>query len=39
MSDKTLIVEGLNVAFEGRSVVRDLSLVLAPGRCVALVGE
>ncbi|BBH46611.1 dipeptide ABC transporter ATP-binding protein [Pseudomonas sp. KU43P] len=39
MSDKTLIVEGLNVAFEGRNVVRDLSLVLAPGRCVALVGE
>ncbi|MBH3414179.1 dipeptide ABC transporter ATP-binding protein [Pseudomonas putida] len=39
MSDKTLIVEGLNVAFEGRSVVRDLSFTLAPGRCVALVGE
>ncbi|MBX8496328.1 ABC transporter ATP-binding protein [Pseudomonas cichorii] len=39
MSDKTLIVEGLNIAFEGRSVVRDLSFTLAPGRCVALVGE
>ena len=39
MSDKTLVVEGLNVAFEGRSVVRDLSFTLAPGRCVALVGE
>jgi len=39
MSDKTLIVEGLTVAFEGRSVVRDLSFTLQPGRCVALVGE
>lgn len=39
MSDKTLIVEGLNVTFEGRSVVRELSFTLAPGRCVALVGE
>ncbi|MCM8910783.1 ABC transporter ATP-binding protein, partial [Pseudomonas inefficax] len=39
MSDKTLIVEGLNVAFDGASVVRDLSFTLLPGRCVALVGE
>ncbi|MCO7515955.1 ABC transporter ATP-binding protein [Pseudomonas guariconensis] len=39
MSDKTLIVDGLNVAFAGRSVVRDLSFTLQPGRCVALVGE
>ncbi|MBC3464753.1 ABC transporter ATP-binding protein [Pseudomonas sp. RW10S2] len=39
MSDKTLIVDGLNVTFEGRSVVRELSFTLAPGRCVALVGE
>ena len=39
MSDKTLIVEGLSIAFEGRNVVRDLSFTLAPGRCVALVGE
>lgn len=39
MSEKTLIVEGLNVAFDGSSVVRDLSFTLQPGRCVALVGE
>ncbi len=39
MSDKTLIVEGLNIAFDGRTVVQDLSFTLAPGRCVALVGE
>ncbi|MND42034.1 Glutathione import ATP-binding protein GsiA [compost metagenome] len=39
MSDKTLIVEGLNVAFDGASVVRDLSFTLLPGRCLALVGE
>ena len=39
MSDKTLIVEGLNVAFDGASVVRDLSFTLPPGRCLALVGE
>lgn len=39
MSDKTLIVEGLNVAFDGVSVVRDLSFNLPPGRCLALVGE
>lgn len=39
MSDKTLTVEGLNVAFDDGSVVRDLSFTLPPGRCVALVGE
>ncbi|WP_028696104.1 dipeptide ABC transporter ATP-binding protein [Pseudomonas cremoricolorata] len=39
MSDKTLIVEALQVAFAGVDVVRDLSFTLSPGRCVALVGE
>ncbi|HYQ50071.1 MAG TPA: ABC transporter ATP-binding protein, partial [Pseudomonas sp.] len=39
MTDKTLIVDRLNVAFDGHSVVRDLSFTLSPGRCVALVGE
>ncbi|MHC6225860.1 dipeptide ABC transporter ATP-binding protein [Pseudomonas sp. X10] len=39
MSDKTLIVDGLSVAFAGQPVVRELSFSLAPGRCVALVGE
>ncbi|MCO8168282.1 ABC transporter ATP-binding protein [Pseudomonas sp. 21LCFQ02] len=39
MSDNTLIVDGLNVSFDGQTVVHDLSFTLAPGRCVALVGE
>lgn len=39
MSDKTLTVEGLSVAFAGQHVVHGLSFSLAPGRCIALVGE
>lgn len=36
---KQLIVEGLSIEFAGRSVVRDLSFALAPGKTLALVGE
>ncbi len=32
-------VEDLNVSFGGRSVVRELSLTVHPGECLALVGE
>lgn len=39
MTDTTLIVEGLSVAFGDQPVVRDLNFTLAPGHCVALVGE
>ncbi len=39
MSDKTLIVDGLSIAFGGQTVVRELSFAIEPGRCVALVGE
>lgn len=39
MSQKTLIVEDLNVEFAGQSVVRHLSFTLEPGKTLALVGE
>lgn len=36
---KRLIVEGLSIEFAGRSVVRNLSFTLEPGKTLALVGE
>ena len=39
MSDKRLIVEGLNIDFAGKRVVHDLSFTLEPGQTLALVGE
>ena len=39
MSERSLIVEGLSIAFADRQVIRDLSFTLEPGKAVALVGE
>ena len=39
MTDKRLIVEGLSIEFAGRSVVRNVSFTLEPGKTLALVGE
>ncbi|TFY86303.1 ABC transporter ATP-binding protein [Pseudomonas kairouanensis] len=39
MSDKRLIVDGLNIDFAGKRVVHNLSFTLEPGQTLALVGE
>ena len=39
MSERSLIVEGLSIAFADRQVIRDLSFTLESGKAVALVGE
>lgn len=39
MRDKHLIIEDLSIRFGHHTVVENLSLHLAPGKCIALVGE
>jgi len=39
MTDNLIEIRGLNVAFHGQTVVRDLCLDIRPGECLALVGE
>ncbi|HEY3941497.1 MAG TPA: ABC transporter ATP-binding protein [Acidimicrobiales bacterium] len=37
--DRAVVVEGIGRSFDGRQVLRDLDLVLAPGEFVALLGR
>ncbi|NVZ22016.1 ABC transporter ATP-binding protein [Pseudomonas costantinii] len=39
MSDNLIEIRDLSVAFNGQTVVRNLSLDVRPGECLALVGE
>lgn len=39
MSDNLIEIRDLSVAFSGQTVVRNLSLDVRPGECLALVGE
>lgn len=39
MSDNVIEIRNLNVAFSGQTVVKDLSLDIRAGECLALVGE
>ena len=39
MSNNLIEIRDLSVAFSGQTVVRNLSLDIRPGECLALVGE
>ena len=39
MHNKTLVIDGLNIQFAHQTVIKNLSLTLEPGKCVALVWE
>ena len=39
MTENLIEIRQLNVAFGAQTVVRDLSLDIRPGECLALVGE